>query len=146
MTGNQGETDKLTSVTSAVASPYSRISFLVTPTFPTEMGSSLKIYTCENLIKAPSFNPSISCLVGGVSKSCTLETNDTISLITINSGSSNNLFPQGTSTAVIINDLQFRFLSSNTEYIYQFYFQITLSESSSNLIIKKTVHTPQVIP
>ena len=98
------------------------------------------------MIKAPSFNPSVSCLVGGVSKSCTLDTNDTITLITINSGSSNNLFPQSTATTVTINDLQFRFLSSNSEHIYQFYFQITLSESSTNLIIKKTVQTPQVIP
>lgn len=110
------------------------------------MGSSLKIYTCENLIKASAFDPSSSCVVGGVNTACTLVTNDTITLITINSGSSNNLFVQGLSTTVTINDLQFRFLSSNTEYIYQFYFQLTLSESSSNLIIKKTVQTPQVIP
>lgn len=114
-------------MTSAIASPYSFISFVVTPTFPTEVGSSLKIYTCENLIKASSFNSAVSCLVAGVSKTCSLTTNDTTTLITINSGSSNNLFPISVATSVVINDLQFKYLSSNTEFIYQFYFQITLS-------------------
>lgn len=114
-------------MTSATASPYSSIQFTVTPSFPTEVGSSLKIYTCENMIKAPSFSSSVSCVVGGTSRTCTVDTNDTLTLITINSGSSNNYFVNGVAVNIVINDLQFKYVSSNTEYIYHFYFMITLS-------------------
>lgn len=123
LTGNAGETNKLSSMSTTTSS----ISFTVTPTFATEIGSSLKIYTCENLISTASFDPAVSCVVGGVSRTCSIVTNDTITLITINSGSSNNYFLMGTPTTVLINNLKFKYVSSNTEFIYQFYFQITLS-------------------
>jgi len=42
LTGNAGETNKLSSMSTTTSS----ISFTVTPTFATEIGSSLKIYTC----------------------------------------------------------------------------------------------------
>jgi hypothetical protein len=58
---NNPETYKLSSMIGATASPYSIITFTVTPTFVTEAGSSLKIYTCENLIAAPTFSTSTSC-------------------------------------------------------------------------------------
>jgi hypothetical protein len=128
-------------MTSTTSSMY----FTVTPTFSTNADSSLYIYTSKNLVKAVNFNTSSSCLVNGIAQVCSVVTNDSFTLITINSGSSNNFFPIYTATTIQINNLNFLFLSSNTQYIYHFYFQIT-SLSTTNPLIKKTLFTPQVIP
>lgn len=101
MTGNENEPNKLSSMTSATASPYSKIIFnVVVGSIPTQVGSSLRIFTCENLIRAPSWSNTGSCIVGGTPRACTIATNDTITLITINSGSSNNYFAMGSTVAV----------------------------------------------
>ncbi len=127
-----------------MTSTSSYIIFTVTPTFTTNADSSLYVYTSKNVIKSGSFNSLTSCLVGGIARTCTLDTT-TFTKITINSGSSNNFFPINTATTIRINNIVFLYASSNTEYIYQFYFQL-ISLSTTNPIIKKTVILPQVIP
>jgi hypothetical protein len=146
--GNELEAYKLTSKTSATASPYSVIFFTVnptSPTYPTEVGSSLRIYTCENLIKAATWSDTTSCIVATIARPCTLTTNDTVTLITINSGSSSNLFVMGSNVQIEIRDLKYKYLSSHSEFIYQFYFELVLSASTSNAAFRRTVHTPLVI-
>jgi hypothetical protein len=51
----------------------------------------------------------------------------------------------GTPVQIEIKDLKYKYLSSHTEFIYQFYFELVLSASTTNAAFRRTVHTPLVI-
>jgi|JI7StandDraft_1071085.scaffolds.fasta_scaffold265778_1 hypothetical protein len=123
----------------------SSIFFTVTPGFQTNAGSSLKIITSKNLIGASSFVPATSCLVGGIAQTCSISSDLTFTTITIASNSSYNLFPQGTPTAIVINNLGFNFASSHTNYIYHLYFSLIVSQAVS-AADKNLLMLPVVIP
>ena len=51
-------------------------------------------------------------------------------MITIASNSSFNLFQQSQTTTIVINQLKFNYASSHSEYLFHFYFQLTVSLAS----------------
>ena len=128
-----------------ITSATSNIQFVVNPSFSTSMGSSLTIFTSENVIASGSFSGSTSCVVNSVAATCSISTNSTLTRILIMSGSSNNLFPQSVPISVVISNIQFKFLSSTSQYIHQFYFMLTVSQAT-NAAVRKMVIVPQVIP
>lgn len=130
--GSQSETNRLSSMTSGSSSVF----FTINPSFATYNGSYLEVYVNKNLhTNTSAFNSAASCLVNGVAEPCTISyitpTNVTLTKITIASNSSYNLFPQSTSTTIQINHLIFDAVSSHTLNIYQLYYKLTVSQSTT---------------
>lgn len=139
--GSGGEANKV----SAMQNSDSFISFGITSNFITNAGSKLTITTSSNMVKSATFDPATSCLVDTLPMPCSVTTTAPFTTIVIASNGSYNLFPTSTLKNVVINNLNFAFSSSHTEYIYHFYFSLTVSQAisaaSKNLLI-----VPQVIP
>lgn len=74
-----------------------------------------------------------------------MTTNTQYTVIRIASNSSFNLFQQSQTTTILINQLKFNYPSSHSEYIYHFYFQLTVSLASL-ATVKKYLILPQVVP
>lgn len=122
----------------------SSIMFSVTPLFQTFSGSYLELYTRKDLVADSSFSGSTSCLVNSTAQPCTLTTNSQYSVLKIASNSSFNLFQQSTTTTIQINQLKFNYASSHSQFIYHFYFQLTVSLASL-ATVKKQLMLPMVV-
>lgn len=140
-TGNAGEPNALTAMTSTTSS----ISFSVTPLFQTYSGSFLKLFTSKYMKASATFSGSTSCLVNSVAQPCTISTTSAYTVITIASSSSVNLYPISATTPVQISQLSFDHCSSHSSFIFHFYFQLTVS-LASGATVKKSLLVPPVMP
>ena len=128
-----------------MASGDSFITFVVNPSFQVFDGSRLVIYVRKDLVKSSNWNDATSCMVGGVAKPCTLDTNTTWTNITIQSGTSENLFPQSTAVTVQINNIHFLKASSHSKHLYHFFYVLKVSQSTT-AAQRSQLLVPTVIP
>ena len=96
------------------------------------------------MVQDSTFLGSTSCLVNGTAKPCTITTNTQYTVIKIASNSSFNLYPQSQTTTIQINQLKFLFSSSHSNYLYHFYFQLTVSLASL-ASVQKYLAVPMVV-
>lgn len=131
----------------AVASGDSQIQFTINPS-DSSTGSFLDIYMSAFVSTSSSFSSSTSCVLsGGVSATayCSVVTNPTYLNIQINSSSSGNYFPIGSSVTVTISNLRYVAASSHNNFQYPMFFKFTRSQAV-NPVTYSWMYTPNVIP